>query len=215
MDLNPNNADNFTFILQIWRPSPCVDDNGCYSLVGDFISTRLSVNGNGVAVVTPSAAQELQFQAGDVLGFYVESHSGISDHDNGVVVLKYQNWRSDSNSYSESVWYGSIGATARTSQSGSCPYTIGSSGVLNISTRGAPVISIATTTYPCHQTFSTLVNCVPSSIISHSMGPTLPSTDIATSLRVLSSSMYFQGLISPWYFSVHIIHDHSGMHLTL
>ena len=192
VDLNPNGADsNFTFILQIWRPSPHVDDTGCYSLVDDFISTSLSVNSNGpgVAVVsTSSAAQELQFQVGDVLGFYVESHSGTSDHDNGVVVLQYQNWRSNSNSYSESVWYGSIDATARTSQSGSCPYTVGSSGVLKSLTHGAPVISIATTTYPCHQTFPTLVNYVPSSIIPHSMDPTLPS---AMSLRVLSSSMYF------------------------
>jgi hypothetical protein len=143
VDLNPNRADsNFTFILQIWRPSPHVDITGCYSLVDDFTSTRLHVN-NGVAVVTPSAATELSFQADDVLGFYVESHIGTSDHDNGVVVLRYQNWRSDMILYSESVWYGSIDATARTSQSGSCPYPIGTNGVLNTSTNAAPVISIS------------------------------------------------------------------------
>jgi hypothetical protein len=179
VDLNPDRADsNFTFILQIWRPSLHVDVTGCYSLVDDFTSTRLRVN-NGVAVVTPSAAKELHFQAGDVLGFYVESHSGNSDHDNGVVVLRYQKWQT---MYRESVWYGSIQATARASQSGSCPYPVGTNGVLDTSTRGAPVISIATTTYLCHQTFSTPVNFVPSSIISHaeSVDPTYSYSSLSS-----------------------------------
>ena len=64
MDLNPDSRNsNFTFILEVWRPSPCVDDTECYSLVNDFISTSLRVtNENSVAVVTPSPAKYLQFQ---------------------------------------------------------------------------------------------------------------------------------------------------------
>ena len=166
-----------------------VTGHGCYSLVDDFVSTRLSVNGNGVAVVTLSATDQLQFQPGDVLGFYVESHVGTSDHDNGVVVLRYQDWQSRT-LYSESVWYGSIDATAQTSQSGSCPYSVGTNGILNSLTHGAPVISIAMTTYSCRQGFSTPVNLV-SSIISQSVDPTYsyssqPFTDVAT--RILSSN---------------------------
>ena len=46
----------YSLDLQVWRPSPTVDDStgtGCYSLVGNnrFISIRLN---DGVALVTPS-----------------------------------------------------------------------------------------------------------------------------------------------------------------
>ena len=160
VDLNPDRtAAKFKFIFQVWRPA----SNGCYSLVNDFVSTDVQPESEYVANITPSPADQLQFQHGDVLGFYVESH-GEGDHlgsrgdaNNGVVLLS-------SGSYtSESVWYGSIDTTSQSSQSGSCPYPVGTAGVLNSLARAAPVISISITTYSCHQSFSTIVGRVSSS----------------------------------------------------
>ena len=144
MDLNPvygqNNRHIFNFDLQVWRPSPTVNETGCYSLVDHFMVTSLlsepiTVASNHVARVTPSPQDQLQFQPGDVLGFYVESQGIGTNHDNGVVLL-------DSGRYtSELVWHASV---ASHTVSGSCPYPVGTDGVLKTSTGAAPVISIAT-----------------------------------------------------------------------
>jgi hypothetical protein len=139
----------FDFDFQVWRPSPTVNETGCYSLVDSFMSTSISIPSfaeiSHVARVTPSPQYSLQFQPGDVLGFYVESHGQGNwpggDDDNGVVVL-------DSADYNnELVWHRHI--TYLTSQSGSCPYPVGTSGVLNALTNAAPVISIRITTNSC------------------------------------------------------------------
>ena len=124
--------------LQVWRPSPTVDDStgsGCYSLVGNNRFTSISLR-NLVAIVTPSPQDYIQFQPGDVLGFYVEE-TGDDDSD-GVVVLTSDSFTS------EVVWYGSIMPSMATSQNGACPYSVGTDGVLNTSINAAPVISIAT-----------------------------------------------------------------------
>ena len=144
MDLNPVQDNlHFNFDFQVWRPSSTVNETGCYSLVGNYAVTSISietmVTESHVARVTP--LYQLQFQPGDVLGFYVESETEISPEGNGVVLL-------DGGTFtSEKVWHASI--TSRTSQSGSCPYPIGTGGVLSSSTRAAPVISISTSVYSC------------------------------------------------------------------
>ena len=150
VDLNPDNGGGtFNFILQIWRPdSAATDTSGCHSLVDDYSSKSISlqndaINMGKIARVTPSLQDQLQFQKGDVLGFYVESNGAGSDYDNGVVTLN------DSNHTSELVWHASVNISAQASQSGSCPYPVGTNGVLRSSTHAAPVISIAMTTYPC------------------------------------------------------------------
>ena len=148
VDLNPdaNEASKtFNFILQIWRPSPTVNPE-CYSLVNDHsvISTNIDSSGR-VARVTSVPQDQLLFQPRDVLGFYVESH-GSSDNpdgnaDNGVVLLN------NGSHTSELVWFASIDVTqSQTSQSGSCPYSVGIDGTLNSSTHAAPVISISVMT---------------------------------------------------------------------
>ena len=146
VDLNPAEAEaTFDFDLQVWRPSPTVNQTGCYSLVNNFLvrSTSIPVTPevDNVARVTPLPQDRLQFQPGDVLGFYVESHGTTTDDNNGVVLLNNASYTS------ELAWHASI--TALTSSAGSCPYPVGSTGVLNISTRAAPVISISVTTYSC------------------------------------------------------------------
>ena len=131
---------SFTLDLQVWRPSPTVDNStgtGCYSLVGNNRFTSISVS-DGVAVVTPSPQDYIQFRSEDVLGFYVEDATSSHYPNPGVVILT-----SPSRFISESVWFASIAGTAKTSRSGDCPYSVGSSGVLNNLTRAAPVISIS------------------------------------------------------------------------
>ena len=146
--MNPaDSSATFDIDFQVWRPSPTVNETGCYSLVGNYIVTSISITDtpeiNHVAKVTPSPQDQLQFQPGDVLGFYVESHGTSSDFDNGVVLLN------NGSHTNELVYFASVDIAAQTSQSGSCPYPVGTSGVLNSTTRAAPVISISTTMYDC------------------------------------------------------------------
>ena len=146
--MNPaDSSANFDIDFQVWRPSPTVNETGCYSLVGNYIVRSIAITGtpeiNHVARVTPPPQDQLQFQPGDVLGFYVESHGTSSDFDNGVVLLN------NGSHTNELVYFASIGTTAQNSQSGSCPYPAGSSRVLNSTTHAAPVISISTTMYDC------------------------------------------------------------------
>ena len=139
------NVDNaYSLDFQVWRPSPTVNDStgsGCYSLVGNNRFTSISLSG-GTAIVVPSPQDYIRFQSRDVLGFYVEN-TGDNDTNpepmytpNGVVMHPNISFTS------ELVWYASITPTMTTSQSGDCPYSVGSNGILNSSTHAAPVISI-------------------------------------------------------------------------
>ena len=176
VDLNPLDipgvAVTFDFDLQMWRPSSTVSDDGsgCYSLVGNYavrsISIDTLVTADHVARVTPSV--QLQFQPGDVLGFYVESQASITPEDNGVVLLDNEPFTS------ERVWYASI--TSKTSLSGNCPYSVGRGGVLNTLTRAAPVISISTSVYSCPKSLSTVVSVTPTSTFNPENNNLLSST---------------------------------------
>ena len=124
----------YTLDLQVWRPSPTTVDgstgSGQYILVGNNRFTSISLSG-GVAEVTPSPRDQIQFLFGDVLGFYVEE---ARDSERGVNVVTTASYTS------ETVWYASVA----TLQDIGCPISAGSSGVLNTQLRGAPVVSIET-----------------------------------------------------------------------
>ena len=131
----------YTVELQVWRPSPTVDDStgtGCYSLVGNNRFTLSTLIGGIAESLVPSPPQDyIQFQSGDVLGLYVEEALGVTA---GVVILT-----SPKSYTSELVWYASIAPNMATSQNGDCPYSVGSNGgVLNTLVQAAPVISIST-----------------------------------------------------------------------
>ena len=114
--------NTYTLDLQVWRPSPTVDDStgtGQYSLVGNNRFTSISLS-DGVAIVTLSPQDYIQFQPGDMLGFYVEE--AIREN-NGVVVL------TDSNFTNKIIWYASIDPAMDTTQS---VYSVGSSGDLDM-----------------------------------------------------------------------------------
>ena len=133
----------YTLDLQVWRPSPTVNNStgsGCYSLVGNNTFTKISLLlPNQVAMVTPSPQDYIQFRPGDMLGFYVSSAPGASTND-GVVALT-------SGFSSELLWYASIAPSLATSRCGNCPYSVGRNGVLDMTVRGAPVISVCVGKY--------------------------------------------------------------------
>ena len=148
---------SFTLDLQVWRPSPTVDDStgtGCYSLVGNNRFTSISLSG-GVAVVTPSPQDYIPFQPGDVLGFYVEEAKSSTYNTPGVVLRTSPSYLT-----SEIVWFASLNHEAATSQSGDCPYSVGSSGVLNTLTRAAPVISISISKHAMQLALTNKIMCI-------------------------------------------------------
>ena len=122
----------YTLNLQVWRPSPTTVDgstgSGQYILVVNNRFRSISLSDNR-AIVTPSP--QIQFQSGDVLGFYVEE---AKDDNRGVNVVTTASYTS------ETVWYASVASL----NSLGCPISAGSSGVLNTSLHGAPVVSIKT-----------------------------------------------------------------------
>ena len=137
VDVFYDDQNSFTLDFQVWRPSPTVDNStgtGCYSLAGNNRFTSISLT-NDLAIVSPSPQDYIEYQPGDVLGFYVED--AARDH-NGIVLRISPSWLT-----SELVWFASITGTAKTSLKGDCPYSVGNYGVLDTSTRAAPVISIA------------------------------------------------------------------------
>ena len=72
--VNVRYADLYALDLQVWRPSPTVitsTGTGCYSLVGNNRFTSITPSSR-VVLVTPSPQDYIQFQPGDVLGFYAE-----------------------------------------------------------------------------------------------------------------------------------------------
>ena len=123
----------YTLNFQVWRPSPTVDQTGggVYSLVGNNRFTSIDLDDDGTGSLLPSPSDYIQFQPGDVLGFYVEE--ARDDNNKGVAVLTTDSYTR------ESVWYASTSQTVA-----GCPISVGSAGDLNTMLRGAPVISIAT-----------------------------------------------------------------------
>ena len=200
VDLNPlsysRNVITFDFDFQVWRPSPTINETGCYSLVDNLKVMSISIPSQlapseHVARVTPLPQYQLHFQPGDVLGFYVESHGEGShpggDDNNGVVLLNSADYTS------ELVWYGH--ASARR-WSGSCPYPVGTSGVLSLSTHAAPVISIKITTTSCPLNPATESSVISISITTSSCSPTttylpLSSPSTCTTTAVSTSSVTY------------------------
>ena len=148
MDVNPANSGDqemYVLDLQVWRPSPTVNTDGCYSLVGNNRFTSVSLS-EGVAVVTPLPQDMIQFQPGDVLGFYVESSRTRNPETRGVVTLNDFSARGDRGFETEQVWHGRVDNDDILTNA-ECPYAVGSSRVLSTSTNAAPVISVSLSKY--------------------------------------------------------------------
>ena len=142
VDVFFNHQNNYAIDFQAWRPSPTAVDSpnstSLYSLVGNNRFTSISLS-SGIAIITPSPQDYIQFQPGDVLGFYVEN---ANNHTNGVVIRV-----SPSILTNEMIWFASIPRTTLSSNVRDCFYSVGENGNLNTLTHAAPVISIETGQY--------------------------------------------------------------------
>ena len=142
MDVHPAGGGDdglYTLDLQVWRPAPNVTSTGCYSLVGNNRFTSITLM-NQVAVVTPLPQNRIQFESGDVLGFFVESAHERPD-DRGVVILSDRINRGDGGYETEEVWYADMSNPVI--GNAMCPFPVGSNRVLSSFTDAAPVISVS------------------------------------------------------------------------
>ena len=125
--------------FQVWRPSPSVETNGCYSLVGRNRFTTALQN-HSIVIASPLPEDRVEFAPGNVLGFYVESGQG--DGAAGVTVLSDFSERGDKSYESEEVWYGTV-PDIIINPDPNCLFRVGPSGHLNTSKHAAPVISVS------------------------------------------------------------------------
>ena len=118
--------DEFDIKFQVWRPSPTVDRGGCYSLVGENEVTSTRAFPAGIIEQTPSVAQRIVVQPGDVVGFRMEGEN--LSNDAGVLL--------ESSDLRQTVWYGDVEVGPS-----NCPYTVDSSRRKSVNLR--PLIRIS------------------------------------------------------------------------
>ena len=125
--------------FQVWRPSPLVETNGCYSLAGSNRLTTVPPN-SSIVVFTLPPDDRIQFQPGDVLGFYVDGAQRLNEA--GVVMLNDFSERGDKGYETEQVWYGTV-ADIIINPDPDCLFSVGLRRHLNTFTNAAPVISVS------------------------------------------------------------------------
>lgn len=141
-DGNEHINGQYTIDLQVWRPSPMVDTNGCYSMVGyDRYSGVLGYRGLVSKVSKPS--RRITFHAGDVIGLLIFRHynSSIPSPKKGGIKLD--------TSYSEEVVWYHVNSQLDPLKVGkeSCPLPVGPGRKLRDSINAAPLLSLQTGIY--------------------------------------------------------------------
>lgn len=136
--INENDTmDNLS--LQVWRPTQSVNNTGCYNLVGSNNLTSASLDGDSeLTIVTPPPHEWIEFQPGDVLGFYAEN-TKVELEGGGVMMLCDLNTRGDRGYETEEVWY----ATNLVFSNAKCLAAVGAGKLLDSSTNVAPIISVS------------------------------------------------------------------------
>ena len=155
VDVHPSNDQTYALHLQVWRPSPTVDDStgtGVYSLVGDNKFSSISISG-GVIRVTPAVGDRVQFSSGDVLGFYL---ANAKNTDRRVIAATEDTF------ISHTVWLASVAPPNENTV-----FSAGSSGTLNTLLNGAPVLSIQTGELVCLNNKNKLLLYIQYSLISN------------------------------------------------
>ena len=122
--------------FQVWRPSPTVQESGCFSLVGENKFTSISLGDGGLVSKTPEPSNILTVQPGDVVGYYTISRGGMGD---GLQLDKSQNI--------DSIWYHTISESFAPGTA-DCPLPVGIDKILTSFTNGSPVLSV--TMSKCH-----------------------------------------------------------------
>ena len=128
----------YDIYFQVWRPSPTVQENGCYSMVGENRYTRISLGRSGLVSETPEPSNILTVQHGDVVGYFTISRKGINE---GIQMLMID----DSQSVN-SVWYNTTtGSGLLNAGAPNCPFPVGTGTdrILASFTNAAPVLSVS------------------------------------------------------------------------
>ena len=123
--------DVYTVKFQIWRPTPMDSDR--YIKVGENSFPSVRVSSSRIEEEL-SSNEQLHFQPGDVLGYYLEQAGG----DNGGIQLDNENKFTQ-----EELWY----ATGNSNLQNECRLDISSGGDLSLSTTLGPIISVSLSKY--------------------------------------------------------------------
>ena len=137
---------NITF--QVWRPSPTVENTGCYSLVGENRFENFLFTEHGLVQLTPTPPLNTLIiaQSEDVVGYYTNSRGGLKNgvRGNGVNEgIQLEN----GNSYNQNIiWYHDLGTGPLVIWNNECPYPVGSESnkSLRSYTNAAPMLNIST-----------------------------------------------------------------------
>ncbi len=130
-------ALGYHITFQVWRPSPTVNSDGCYSLVGENVFTSFTFSEGGFVQLTPTPPSNsiITAQSGDVVGYYTNSRQGPN---NGIQLERDQDYNQNM------IWYLSLEDGSLTSNgNNACPYPIGAGRYLSSSTGAAPMLKIS------------------------------------------------------------------------
>ena len=126
----------YDIYFQVWRPSPTVQENGCYRMVGENRYTRISLGRGGLVSEIPEPSNILTVQHGDVVGYFTISRKGINE---GIQL------KNDDSQSVDSVWYETItGSELLNAGAPHCPFPVGAGTdrILASFTNAAPVLSV-------------------------------------------------------------------------
>ena len=127
----------YDIFFQVWRPSPAVQDNRCYSLVGENRFTSIFLGDGGLVSETPKPSNIISVQPGDVVGYYTFSRD---DPDN----TWSQGIQLETDYTDDIVWYlADFTPDSITLEATNCPLPVGDGpdSILTSSTNAGPVLT--------------------------------------------------------------------------
>ena len=135
--------DNGTYNikLQIWRPT----GGNSYTKIGENSFPRVVlVSASEIREEVQSSSEQLHFQPGDVLGYYLDQNS---QRPNGGLQF-------DTEFTHEELWY----TTGNSDIQNECRLDIGSKGDLSLSTTLGPIISVSLSKLPSTECLCSSIN---------------------------------------------------------
>ena len=131
---------SYDITFQVWRPSPTVQDTGCYSLVGENVFTRLNFQEGSFVQLSPPRNEIITAKSGDVVGYYTNNQHRP---DNGIQLERNYDYSNNI------IWYQSFRNGNLVQLNNECPFPVGteSDRVLRSSTGAAPMLKISTSKF--------------------------------------------------------------------
>ena len=129
----------YDIFFQVWRPSPTVQDNGCYSLVGENRFTGITFDKDDPVSETPEPSNIISVRPGDVVGYYTFSRD---DPDN----MGSQGIQLETDYTDDIVWYlADFDTDSITLEATNCPLPVGDGpdSILTSLTNAGPVLSVS------------------------------------------------------------------------